>query len=123
MSVRGRGNIFNNPRTLDQMLKLRNKGVGPSELARMFGVDHTTIIYHSKKANITAPIQKGVTISGGQTVIETTKTSIIVSGVSVSVRVDPDDGSPINLGKNYVEYLEEIENRKWNRLLKKDIKK
>ena len=34
---------------LNEMLILRMKGVGPSDLGTKYGVDHSTIIYHCKR--------------------------------------------------------------------------
>ena len=119
---KGRGDIFTNPNTLDHMLKLRMQGVGPSELGRMFGVDHTTIIYHSKRNNVFTPVQKGVTVSGGYQIIP----APVVVKISISrcalgmVRYD-DDGSRINPGMDYADYVmaAELKKDRWDLLTKK----
>lgn len=123
MIKRGRGNIFEDDKVLNKMLQFRTRGVGPSELARLFGVDHSTIIYHSRKHNITTEILRGVTVSGGCQIIEPPpKISISRMGICM-IRYDEDE-SPINPGKNYADYLLEIEKRKdsWERLLLKGTK-
>lgn len=99
------------------MLKLRNNGVGPSELARKFGVDHSTIIYHAKRHGVVTSVNRGIMLSPDDTPIQKQKARVVVSGFTVSVRM-ADDGTPINTGKNYGEYLAERERIRWEQLLK-----
>ena len=57
--TRGRGNIFDNRKILHEMLALRAKGLGLSELGRKYNVDHSTIFYHIKKSGM-ATVQRVV---------------------------------------------------------------
>lgn len=108
--MRGRGRIFEDIKKLHEMLALREQGAGLSELGRRYGVDHSTIFYHSRKNGVAML----VTVSGiRQPVDRPVHVTISLSG---NVRM-ADDGSPLNQGKNYAEYLEERENRRWAELL------
>lgn len=106
----GRGHVFDDLKKLNEMIALREKGVSPSVLGRKYNVDHSTIIYHSQKAGI----QSVITVSGVVQVIK--KVPRVTISVSGTVRYD-EDGSRINPGRNYAEYLEEAERRRWNQLL------
>lgn len=44
--------IFNNQEKLQEMLYLYDKGASLSDLARTFGVDHSSISYQVKKHNL-----------------------------------------------------------------------
>lgn len=103
------------------MLRLRNNGVGPSELARKFGVDHSTIIYHAKRNGVVSSINRNFTVSEENTIVQK-KVTVVISGGVIGVRL-ADDGTPVNLGKNYGEYLAEREKKEWERLLKGNQKK
>lgn len=112
----GKGNIFNDRRTLETMLTLRMQGVGPSQLARRFGVDHSTIIYHTKKNGVYAAIQKGITLSGF--VIEYPKPKApVVRKTELQMERFDEYGSRINQGKDYADYLIEREKKQWEYLL------
>ena len=45
-------NIFDNPRVKKEMLILRIRGYSSVTLARRYGVNHTTILYHCRQAGI-----------------------------------------------------------------------
>jgi biotin operon repressor len=47
-----RGKIFSNHNRLEKMLRLRTAGYSYIYLAKLFNVDHTTVIYHCRKAGI-----------------------------------------------------------------------
>jgi len=108
--TRGRGNIFDNEKILHEMLALRAKGLGLSELGRKYGVDHSTIFYHIKKSGM-ATVQRVV-----QKPKDVVKPRISVEVIQFSY-IDF-RGEPINPGKDYKEYLEECEKRRWEELLK-----
>lgn len=48
----GRGHVFNDPVKKAELFSLRADGYSVHQLARYFGVDHTTLLYHFKKAGI-----------------------------------------------------------------------
>jgi len=109
--MRGRGRIFEDLKKLHEMLSLRQQGAGLSELGRRYGVDHSTIFYHSRKNGLSTFVTvSGVRAPAGQT----PHVTISLSGITVRMS---DDGSPMNQGKNYAEYLEEEERRRWAQLL------
>ena len=106
--MRGRGHVFEDGRTLNEMLMLRQKGVGPSDLGRHYSVDHSTIIYHCKRYGIVMP----------RTAPKATITQVITNGMQVSdarpkvvvtistARVVTDwNGEVLNKGKTYGEYI------------------
>ena len=123
--MRGRGNIFEDGTKLIEMLSLRQQGVGPSELGRRYGVDHTTIIYHCKRNGLVMPrgMQQTITSSGvvAQAVVITRTVGISVASGMPRVILDAHDGTPINPGRNYAEYLQHREQQRIDRLTKKKI--
>ena len=48
----GHGHVFDDPEKKNQMLAYRVLGYSYVQLAYYYGVDHTTILYHCKKANL-----------------------------------------------------------------------
>lgn len=99
----GRGHIFDNTRVLQEMLHLRFvASSGPSALGRLYGVDHSTIIYHCRRN------QSIVSVIGGE----------IMVGRPVPVPIvapDPwidENGEKLNPGRNYAEYVMERARRK-----------
>lgn len=110
--MRGRGHIFDDPQVLQEMLDLRKQGVGLSELGRHYGVDHSTIYYHSQRHGIvgdregkrqpTAVITR-ITASG--VIVEAgTPRRVVVSMQSTAVLTDW-NGEVLNKGKTYAEYV------------------
>jgi hypothetical protein len=108
MIMRGRGHIFEDPRVLNEMLMLRQKGVGPSDLGRHYAVDHTTIIYHCKRygvlmprtaprATITSVVMDGTQVSGA-------RPRVVVTVKSAQVMTDW-NGEVLCKGKTYAEYV------------------
>ena len=110
-NMRGRGHIFDDLGRLNEMLTLRLRGAGPSSLAQHYGCDHTTIIYHCKRAGVQVSGQRGVLIitSGFLSVgpiqqVLKEKPKPVPKPVLPIQRYD-DDGSKINPGKSYAEYV------------------
>ena len=110
--MRGRGHVFEDARTLNEMLMLRQKGVGPSDLGKHYDVDHSTIIYHCKRYGVILPRQ----------MIRATITQVVKDGIQVSearpkvvvtihsTRVLTDwNGEILNRGKTYAEYVAEAQ--------------
>lgn len=95
------------------MIKLRLEGKGPSVLGAKYRCDHSTIIYHCKRAGVQVVGTRGVmVVSSG--IVERP-----VTRHEKAAQLATDfDGSPINPGRNYGEYME-IEARKRDILLKK----
>lgn len=122
--MQGRGHVFDNPTKLSQMLNFRQQGRGPSELGRCYGVDHTTIIYHCKRHGVETP--PGTGGAAAQTVqitpIMVVQKSVRISVASGTARViiDEFDGSPLNPGKNYAEYLADRQKAREDRLFKRN---
>lgn len=110
--MRGRRDVFDDVKKLHEMLALREGGAGLSELGRMYGVDHSTIFYHSKKNGIVPPAV--TTVSARPAPVKRIHVTISLSGIQVRLA---DDGSPVNAGKDYAEYLKEQEDRRWAELL------
>ena len=52
MRKSGLGHVFDNPRIKREMLILRIKGYSYVLLSRRYGVDHTTVMYHCRRAGI-----------------------------------------------------------------------
>lgn len=100
---RGRGKIFDDLRRLNEMISARQSGVGPSELARRYGVDHSTIIYHCRR--------NGVTKENVERVVVTQKVRISTKLRGFAVYTDKFEGR-INPGKSYADYLIEQRERK-----------
>ena len=48
----GKGHIFDNPEKKEEMLAYRTAGYSYPQLALYYNVDHSTLIYHVKKAGI-----------------------------------------------------------------------
>jgi DNA-binding CsgD family transcriptional regulator len=55
---RGQGNVFRNPKKKAEMLNFRSLGYTYPQLALYYGVDHSTLIYHVKKAGLLTITQK-----------------------------------------------------------------
>lgn len=106
MDNRGRGRVFQDSSKLNEMLKLHSSGTGLSELGRKYGVDHSTIFYHVKKHAL-------MTVSGMDGVGQP---RVIIQGSTAVVRIAY-DGSPINQGKDYADYIREQREKRWNELL------
>jgi transposase len=49
--------VFQNKEKREEMLELARKGLSWSEIARMYGVNHTSIMYHCAKAGIRSPFR------------------------------------------------------------------
>lgn len=49
---RGWGHVFDDLNLKNEMLELRRQGYAFTDLARKYGVDHTTIVYHCRKAGL-----------------------------------------------------------------------
>ena len=118
MMTRGRGHVFDDMQKLSEMLRLRQQNVGPSELGRMYGVDHTTIIYHAKRYGVVVPQNTGnkTRVHVVQTDIEITVVPVVrhprvtISNNIPRVQVDF-DGDVLNPGKTYAEYMAEAAKR------------
>jgi hypothetical protein len=48
----GKGTVFSEPAVKAEMLSLRRAGYSYIQIARKYGVDHSTIVYHCKKAGL-----------------------------------------------------------------------
>ena len=106
MGDRGRGKIFSDVRKLNEMLNLRRSGIGPSELAERYGVDHSTIVYHARKHSL-------ILISGS---LPAPKPVIFASNGKISIAFMP-DGTEVNQGMDYADYLRHQEEKRWRELL------
>ncbi len=80
------------------MLTLANKGMVYSELARMFGVDHSSIMYQCKKNGIS----NGITLSS-QKFREAVKKGIKENKLKPNYSYV--EGEVFNRGHTYKEYL------------------
>lgn len=96
-----RGNIITN-KLKAEMIRLRLSGWSWHKLGRYFGVDHSTVIYHVKRAGID---------------IKETKSSLKKPSRHLE-RVEMKINRPLP-GKVYKDYLQEEENRKYQKLLAK----
>lgn len=131
--MRGRGHIFEDLDKLNQMLALRSLGHSASDLANHYGCDHSTIIYHCKRAGLsfkgkktTMVVASGILAVAGMLPVikKKPKIKIVMNEVRPTV-VRDFDGTLINMGKlTYAEYLEEEERKMkkkqellWERLL------
>lgn len=56
----GHGHVFDDPAKKAEMLKYREQGYAYADIARLYGVDHTTIMYHCRKAR-----QDGTLVESG----------------------------------------------------------
>lgn len=65
----GHGHVFDDPKVKEQMLNFRLEGYSYTDIARRYDVDHTTIMYHCRKAGI-APAGIMVELPDGQTVLQ-----------------------------------------------------
>ena len=115
----GRGHIFEDMQKLNEMLQLRMQGYGPSTLANRYGVDHSTIIYHCKKSGLQMPGVRGIIIvsSGMELMNRERKPRVVVRGATITVVIDF-DGSKINQGKDYAEYVAEAKKKEQDRLFR-----
>lgn len=113
-SFRGRGHVFDDVAKLNEMLNRRMMGEGVAKLGAMYGVDHSTIIYHCKRSGMQFPGKHdNIVVSSGIIAI-----SIGGMGIRRPIQsTQPDlidfDGDRINPGKTYAEYVaEDIKRRK-----------
>jgi hypothetical protein len=53
-----RVHIFRNPEKYQELIRLLKEGKGVSDIARRFGVDHTTILYHKNKIAKNIPYKR-----------------------------------------------------------------
>lgn len=95
---------------------MRLSGAGPSLLGQRYGVDHSTIIYHCKRNGVVMPRGKqNILASGVITInaeeIQIRRQRIVVRATGPMILTDSHDGSRINPGKNYAEYIEERKKR------------
>ena len=95
--------------TLLEMLKLRSEGRSLISLARMYGVDHTTIIYHCQKYRI-IPFQRMPEIE--VTLVERLPRKEHREKTRIELLLE----EPVNPGKNYTDYLREEKQRKEMRM-------
>lgn len=106
------------------MLTLRVQGKGPSELGRLFGVDHTTIIYHCRRNGVGAKVASVAVISVAEVKLNAIKNSRITI-TNKGVTVTDFDGEPICGGRSYSDYVREAAKRKeqqfWARVLASTI--
>lgn len=106
----GMGKRGGRPYTFDlnEMLKLRVAGWGYSALGRKFNLDHTTIIYHCKKFNVhpSAVALKKVKFWRKEKEEESVLTPMR------PYKYDYLLYEKMNPGKNYAQYLKDVEKRK-----------
>ena len=122
---RGRGDVFSDLNKLNEMLSLRVQGAGPSVLGAKYGVDHSTIIYHCKRAGVQVPgvrgmiiVASGVAMGTVIPIVKERKTKVVVQGAVAVVQYDF-DGEILNQGKNYAEYIAERKKREEDKLFKR----
>ena len=88
---------------IEEVVQMRLAGHSFSEIGRIFGRDHTTIMYHCKNSKITSK----------RTVIKLSVARFrLLPKNHSSYEID---GEKINPGKDYVDYLEEEKNRNWKK--------
>ena len=107
-----RGTTFTDKIALEEMLVLRMAGATYNDLGRRYEVDHTTIIYHCKKAGIGTPELEPVKLKR--------KERIIVPKQIVQrreIRLHPILAAErMNTGKTYAEYVEAQHQRRYAHL-------
>lgn len=104
---RGRGHIFDDLSKLNEMLQLRRQGVSTVRLGAHYGVDHSTIVYHSKRYEVKPP--KGVrmevfSVNTAVGPVIARRPAIIIANTAPRVITDF-DGTVLNPGKTYAEYM------------------
>lgn len=115
--MRGRKRIFENLQRLNEMLALRRQGVGPSYLGNLYHVDHSTIIYHCRRNGVLMPRQKSTMIVSSGMLALAAQEKIVLERRRIVVHKDAPmvlidfDGSPVNRGRTYAEYLEQRNKR------------
>lgn len=87
------GDIKCHEEEIQKILEMRLEGHSYSAIGRYFARDHTTIMFHCKKAGLSTDIQP---------IKEAIKPKSIIL-----------DSENVNGGKDYSEYLEEESKRKW----------
>lgn len=76
------------------------EGYSKNHIARTFSVDHSTVYYHIKKSSI------------GEVPLLASLRMKIIKKPRIERIVFDEDGSKINTGKSYEEYLQEEESRR-----------
>lgn len=107
--TRGRGHTFDDIAKVQEMLSLRAQRVSTVSLAARYSVDHSTIIYHCKKHGLVIPRKKSAQtgeISVNVTDMVGVKARVVMTNNGIDLRMDAIDGTPVNPGKTYAEYLE-----------------
>jgi len=92
----GRRRVFDNFETLREMLARRAAGEKLMDLARDYGVDHTTILYHQRRY---AVIATTITVSG----VDCTAPAPLPRATKTDTR--DWNGERINPGRTYAEYI------------------
>ena len=87
---------------IKEIIKMRRKGYSYSSIGRYFGRDHSTVMYHCKKARLSK--LKGV----GKKMKKPTEKPVIKKLII-------QDDEIINYGKSYKDYLVEEKKRDWKK--------
>jgi Helix-turn-helix domain len=94
---------------IQEMIQMRKAGFSFSAIGRKFGKDHSTILYHCKKAELFKfRTPRGKKRDKTWAVYDASPRPEII-----------EDGEVINSGKDYIDYLAEENDRKWKK--RKDI--
>lgn len=99
------------PEKLQELYELKEQQKSNIEIARMWGLHHSSIRAQWRKR-----------LGLGKT---KPRVCVIITEVQITKKntcLVPDEG-PFNQGYMYKEYLQQIEDRKWKQLLEKGIKK
>ena len=104
--------VFNNPKVLAKMLEEYRGGATSISLGLKYGVDHTSILHHAKKAGIShkyvPPTPEERLRNRLAREAERRKFRILYTGKG---KYDYLLNEPVNQGKNYKEYLMEKKSR------------
>jgi len=102
----GRGDVFDDPLKLQEMLQLRKEGHSSGLLGTKYSCDHSTILYHCKRHNIFP-----------ERIIQCQKERAILSTPQVEKpKVEPKPHhkyehlifEPLNQGRRYSQYFKKL---------------
>lgn len=108
MNTRGRFFTLQNKECLEEMLNMRRKGMSFVAIGRYYGKDHTTIMHHCKKYNVTPMSFRGSKVVFRRTIdfIEKPVQQGTVQSVVPPHKYAHLLEEPINAGKkSYKQYL------------------
>jgi hypothetical protein len=109
--MRGRGHIFEDLHKLNEMIAMRQQGIGPSKLAVRFGVDHSTIIYHCKRNGVVVPKGRRLELATLSPIVVTERPKRVSISIKGFAFITDETGDRINPGKNYADYVAERQKR------------